>query len=760
MPAQLTRTPLPIVIDRLKATYPDARYELNWENPLQLLVATILAAQATDQRINEITPGLFAKYPDARAFAEADRAELEQDLRPTGFYRNKAKAVQEACQALMERFNGEVPRTMYEMLTLPGVARKTANVVLTNAFRIPSGVIVDTHVARVSQRLGLTEQTRPEKIEADLMRSMPKDEWVHFGPAMVLLGRYTCTAHNPQCPQCVMNDICPKRGVDAPDAPADPPPAKKGGSAKANPAKKPGKGPAPKSKPEPAPKPAAGLEGQLPADWQAVLAGEFNKPYFRKLQEFVAAERRAHTVFPPEEDVFNAFKFTPYQKVKVLLLGQDPYHDDGQAHGMCFSVRPGVKPPPSLVNIFKEMQSDVGCRIPNHGHLTRWAQQGVMLLNAVLTVRAHQANSHKEKGWETFTDAVIRALSDRPDPVVFLLWGAHAQKKQWLIDGNRHRILLAAHPSPLSAKHFFGSKPFSKANQALAELGQTPIDWQLPDLNGGEGEAKTPSARPAQLPASPASAKPTPTSVGETAVNPPNPLPALLDTTLTYLLSLRHTGQLSPGWLTALAGEFQKPYFRKLEKFIAAERQARKVFPSEDEVFTALQLTPFEQVRVVIVGDEPSASEGHSHGLAFSVRPGVEPTPALRNVFKELRNDLGCWIPGTGCLIPWAKQGILLLNSVLTVPAGEPGGHRGKGWETFTDGVVRALNGRPEPVVFLLCGAPAHRKAHLIDEDRHAVLTLPDPADGDFLGTRPFSTANNTLELKGQPAIYWQLFAV
>jgi uracil-DNA glycosylase len=220
----------------------------------------------------------------------------------------------------------------------------------------------------------------------------------------------------------------------------------------------------------------------LPASWRTVLADEFEKPYFRQLQEFVAEERRTHTVYPPEEDVLNAFHYTPYDKVKVLLLGQDPYHDEGQAHGLCFSVRSGARPPPSLMNMFKELHNDLGCRIPDNGYLVRWAEQGVMLLNAVLTVRAHQPNSHKGKGWETFTDAAIRALNDRERPVVFLLWGAYAQKKQQLIDADRHRILTAAHPSPLSAKKFFGSKPFSRTNEALKELGEEPIDWQLPDL--------------------------------------------------------------------------------------------------------------------------------------------------------------------------------------------------------------------------------------------------------------------------------------
>ena len=201
------------IIERLNKAHPDARYELNYENPFQLLVATILAAQATDERINQVTPGLFAKYPDARAFAQADRAELEQDLKPTGFYRNKARAVQECCQALVERFGGEVPPRMEDLTTLPGVARKTANVVLNNAFRIASGVIVDTHVARVSQRMGLSAQKKAEKIEQDLMRLVPQDEWVQFGSAMVLHGRYVCTSARPKCGECLFNDLCPKVGV-------------------------------------------------------------------------------------------------------------------------------------------------------------------------------------------------------------------------------------------------------------------------------------------------------------------------------------------------------------------------------------------------------------------------------------------------------------------------------------------------------------------------------------------------------------------
>lgn len=223
------------------------------------------------------------------------------------------------------------------------------------------------------------------------------------------------------------------------------------------------------------------LRDLLPPDWREVLAGEFEKPYFAELEAFVAAERQQHPVYPLEEDTFTAFHLAPFVRVKVLLLGQDPYHDDGRAHGLCFSVRPGIKPPPSLVNIFKELHDDLGCPIPNNGCLVPWAKQGILMLNAVLTVRAHEPASHANRGWETFTDAVIQAVSDKPTGVVFVLWGGYAQKKEKLIDAGRHRILKAAHPSPLSQNTFLGSRPFSAINQALKELQQRPIDWQLPD---------------------------------------------------------------------------------------------------------------------------------------------------------------------------------------------------------------------------------------------------------------------------------------
>ena len=221
---------------------------------------------------------------------------------------------------------------------------------------------------------------------------------------------------------------------------------------------------------------------ELPSCWQAVLGDELEKPYFGKLAEFVAKERGEHEVFPPCDEVFAAFQHTPFRQVRVLLLGQDPYHDNNQAHGLCFSVRKGVKIPPSLRNIYKELRADLGVEPPDHGFLEAWADRGVMLLNTVLTVRAHKANSHRKKGWEVFTNRVIEVLAAREDPLVFVLWGKPAQKKIPLIEagGGRHEILTAAHPSPLSAKSgFFGTRPFSSINAALERFGNQPIDWSL-----------------------------------------------------------------------------------------------------------------------------------------------------------------------------------------------------------------------------------------------------------------------------------------
>ncbi len=218
----------------------------------------------------------------------------------------------------------------------------------------------------------------------------------------------------------------------------------------------------------------------LPSSWQAVLGHETEKPYFGDLVAFVEQERAAGPVYPPAEQVFAAFEHTPYEAVKVLLLGQDPYHGAGQAHGLCFSVQPGVKVPPSLRNVYKELNDDLGLPAPSHGHLTAWAEQGVLLLNTILTVREATPKSHAGKGWETFTDAVIRAVAAKSERVVFLLWGGPSKKKQALIDGDQHVVLTSAHPSPLSARNgFFGSKPFSRTNEALTSAGRDPIDWTL-----------------------------------------------------------------------------------------------------------------------------------------------------------------------------------------------------------------------------------------------------------------------------------------
>ncbi len=217
-------------------------------------------------------------------------------------------------------------------------------------------------------------------------------------------------------------------------------------------------------------------------DWNPVLRGEFDKPYWAPLQEFVRADREHHVVYPPPEDVFAAIHLTSYADTRVMILGQDPYHGPNQAHGLCFSVRRGVPVPPSLANMYKELHTDLGIEPRRHGNLEHWAIQGVLLLNTTLTVRAGQAGSHQGKGWETFTDQVIRTVNDKTDPVVFILWGAAARKKKALIDSTRHVVIESAHPSPLSAHNgFFGSRPFSRTNDALIARNRQPIDWQLPD---------------------------------------------------------------------------------------------------------------------------------------------------------------------------------------------------------------------------------------------------------------------------------------
>ncbi len=222
-------------------------------------------------------------------------------------------------------------------------------------------------------------------------------------------------------------------------------------------------------------------------DWLAELEPEFQKSYYKDLYQFVLNEYNTSQVFPPADDIFNAFHLTPLGQVKVVIIGQDPYHNVGQAHGLCFSVKPEVDIPPSLVNIYKELHDDLGCYIPNNGYLVKWARQGVLMLNTVLTVRAHMANSHRGKGWEEFTDAAIKALNKQDRPIVFILWGRPAQMKERMLNNPNHLILKAPHPSPLSAYNgFFGSKPFSQANHFLEEHGVTPIDWQIENVNSAE----------------------------------------------------------------------------------------------------------------------------------------------------------------------------------------------------------------------------------------------------------------------------------
>ena len=223
--------------------------------------------------------------------------------------------------------------------------------------------------------------------------------------------------------------------------------------------------------------------GMLVNDWVEAVGEEFKKPYYAKLYKFVREEYNTRVIYPPADDIFNALHLTPLSKVKVLILGQDPYHNEGQAHGLCFSVKPGGEAPPSLENIYKELHEDLGCRIPNNGYLVKWAEQGVLMLNTVLTVRAHQANSHQGQGWEQFTDAIIHAVNAQDRPIVSMLWGRPAQNKGSVLTNPKHLVLKAPHPSPLSAyRGFFGCKHFSQANEFLQTNGVEPVDWQIEDL--------------------------------------------------------------------------------------------------------------------------------------------------------------------------------------------------------------------------------------------------------------------------------------
>lgn len=218
-------------------------------------------------------------------------------------------------------------------------------------------------------------------------------------------------------------------------------------------------------------------------DWDEILKGEFEKEYYKNLREFLKKEYSTQEIFPNMYDIFNALKYTSYKDTKVVIIGQDPYHNVGQAHGLAFSVKPGIQTPPSLQNMYKELKDELDCFIPNNGYLVKWADQGVLLINTVLTVRAHNANSHKGMGWEIFTDNIIKYLSDREDPVIFLLWGANARSKKKIVDKNKHIILEAPHPSPLSAyRGFFGCGHFKKANEILEEMGKEKIDWQIENI--------------------------------------------------------------------------------------------------------------------------------------------------------------------------------------------------------------------------------------------------------------------------------------
>jgi len=214
--------------------------------------------------------------------------------------------------------------------------------------------------------------------------------------------------------------------------------------------------------------------------WQEVLKDEMEKEYYLELRRFLISEYKTNTVYPDKYSIFNALHYTDYNDVKAVIIGQDPYHGPGQAHGLCFSVKPGVTPPPSLVNIYKELRNDLGYEIPNHGYLEKWARQGVLMINTVLTVRAGQANSHRNKGWEIFTDRIIQLLDEREEPMVFILWGSQAIAKEGMIDKSRHHIIKSPHPSPLAAyRGFFGSKPFSRTNEFLQSKGMEPIDWRI-----------------------------------------------------------------------------------------------------------------------------------------------------------------------------------------------------------------------------------------------------------------------------------------
>lgn len=455
---------------RLRAQHPSARYELDWKTPGQLLVATVLAAGSKDAAVNEVTPALFSRWPDLRSLAKAAPHELAAVLNPLGLAAQKTKRLLATAGALVEQHGGEVPRSLEALLALPGIGRKTANVVLTQGLGIPSGIIVDVHVSRVARRVGLTTSEDADEIERQLTALLPRGEWISFGAAGVLHGRYTCLAKQPRCGGCVLADLCPSKVETSAASGSGGWPAEYQLPAL----------PAPKAPPTAAPPPPLAVPDGLPPDWARLLSAELGSSWFCDLTGRVAADRAKGNVYPPANRVFAAFHFTPLESLKVVLLGQDPYHGEGQAHGLAFSVPPGVKPPPSLVNIFKELHSDLGAEVPATGCLEGWARQGILLLNTALTVREGEPGSHSALGWEKLTDAVIRHVSARPGHTVFVLWGAHARKKAPLVDQGRHTVVEGAHPSPLSQKLWFGSKPFSRIDAALKAHHQAPIDWSLP----------------------------------------------------------------------------------------------------------------------------------------------------------------------------------------------------------------------------------------------------------------------------------------
>jgi endonuclease-3 len=422
-------------IVKLKELYPNATYELNWQTPEQLLIATILAAQCTDIRVNKVTATLFEKYPDLEAFAHADRATLEEEIKSTGFYKQKAESVIKTAQTIVREFGGRVPQDMNQLTSIKGIARKTANVVLNCAFNIPSGIIVDTHVLRNAQRMGFSKFKSAEKIEEDLMRMIPQDEWTTWGPAMILHGRRVCKASKPNCASCPFEDQCPKIGVSSGSSGSEDLVDEDGFDAPSENIQAPMIQQAPTD---------GNDYGTLPNDWAGILQHAIQSASYEKLQSFLESERENQEIFPSQSEVFTAFHLTALDQLKVVILGQDPYHDVGQAHGLSFSVKKGIKVPPSLVNMYKELKSDLGLSTPTHGNLTDWAKQGVMMLNTVLTVRAHQPNSHRKQGWEKFTDEVIKAISQSKSHVVFILWGKPAHDKIPLIDRSRHTILQGA----------------------------------------------------------------------------------------------------------------------------------------------------------------------------------------------------------------------------------------------------------------------------------------------------------------------------